>query len=194
MKKVFITIGLIATTAIGWGQSLWLNGGTTINGTKSFDMFCGGTDGNKIGGYFMLGIGEGDYELTGAEDYTGYVSISQANSWGDPIVGYGTKTGLFIFGGGVIIGIKNNDEKINKDWLLVGLEGGSDGPIYQVRFDPYYILGNGNYAIADPSIEPTKVFNLRGQYVKELNHVLLGVGGVVGSHPGFTLNLGLKIS
>jgi hypothetical protein len=193
MKKIIFVIGLLTFGVTGWSQDVWLNLGTSFNGTKSFDMFCGITDTKKIGGYFTIGIAEGDYELTGVDDYTDYITINEANSWGDPVVGYGTKTGLFILGGGVLVGIHNHDEKISEDWLMVGLEGGNDGPIYQIRYDPTYILGNGNYALVDETKEPTRVFNLRCQYIKEYKNVLLGCGGLIGTHPGVTFNLGVRI-
>jgi hypothetical protein len=191
---IWLLMGLFLPIS-GMTQGLWINLGTTINGTKSFDGFFGFT-GQKVGGYFMFGIGEGDYELTPAEDYTGIVSIGQANSWGDPIIGYGTKTGLTVFGGGLIVGLDKKKEGEYEDgvnWILFGIEGGTDGPIYQIRRDPYYILGGGLYSIEDPSISPTKVVNARIQYVRDLNNVLLGIGGVVGSHPGVTLNIGYRI-
>lgn len=195
VHKILGTFLLMVLTSSVFAQSLWINLGTSLNGTKSFDGFFG-LSGKRVGGYFMFGIGEGDYELTGAEDYTRFVSIGQANAWGDPIRGYGTKTGLTILGGGLMF---TPDKEVEgetfspSNWILVGLEGGTDGPIYQIRHDPLYILGNGTYAIEDPSKSPTKVFNVRLQYVKDINNFLLGAGAVLGSHSGLTMNIGYRI-
>ena len=194
-RNSFLLIGLLLSiSGFAQVQSLWINLGTTANGTGSFDGFFGLT-GEKAGGYLMFGIGEGDYEVTPAEDYTGFVSVGQANAWGDPIIGYGSKTGLVVWGGGLMINLNNQKKEEPAkpvDWILFGLEGGSDGPIYQIRRDPSYILGGGTYALEDPYKSPTKLFNVRAQYVRDLDKLLLGIGGVIGSHPGLTLNIGYR--
>jgi hypothetical protein len=193
-------LGLLSTSQISFSQ-LWMSAGTSINDTQPLEMAMGyywepqaeGSLFPRTGIYMNFGFGEGDYEMMGAKYYS-TVSQSEANGWGDDIVGYQSAGGLFYFGGGLMAGLNNPDseDKIGH-WLLLGGEVGGDGPIQQVRHDPMGILGGGTYAI-DSNMAPTEYATLRLQYLADISNWLFGVGYLFGTHSGVTFQIGYDIT
>ena len=161
---------------------MWISAGTSLNNTQPLEMAIGYYWNSKTeesllprsGIYINFGIGEGDYEMMGAEYYS-TVSQADANEWGDAVVGYQSSGGLFYFGGGFMAGL-NNPESSDKigHWLLLGGEIGNDGPIQQVRNDPTGILGGGTYAI-DSNLAPTEYATIRLQYFIDISKFTIGL-------------------
>jgi hypothetical protein len=200
MRTMLSCALIVISTQIMSGQFL-MTAGTTMNDTKSFEMMIGGWKNvadttislPRIGGYMSFGVGgEGDYEMMGAKYYSN-ITAAESSGWGDEVVGYQSAGGLFYFGAGLIFGIyKPTDASKMGHFIMVGAEGGNDGPIQQVRDDPSGILGGGTYAI-DSTRKPTPYGAMRIQYFADFSNFLVGFGYVLGTHPGVTLHLGLDI-
>lgn len=200
MKTSFLLAFFMVSTQIMLAQ-FPMTIGTTMNETGSFEMLFGGwkdvTDTTislpRIGGYMSFGVGgEGDYEMMGAKYYSN-ITAAEASGWGDEIIGYQSAGGLFYFGAGLIFGINEpKDETKMAHFIMVGAEGGNDGPIHQVRNDPTGILGGGTYAI-DSTRKPTSYGAFRVQYFADFSNFLVGIGYVMGTHPGVSLHLGLDV-
>lgn len=195
LKSLLTAVALVMSAQMS--AQLWMTGGTSINEIVPFEMIFGSWTTPRdtsialprIGGYMSLGFGKSEYETMGARYYSN-ISQSEANGWGDPIVGYQSAAGMVIFGAGVILGLNEPEAGKTGHFIVGGIEGGGDGPIQQVRRDPSGILGNGTYAI-DSSKQPNRTFNLRTQYFAEFSEgFLLGAGFVFGSHTGVSLHVG----
>ena len=188
--------GILFFVSSSMSAQLWITAGTSINEILPFEMIVGGwmpqanPDMNlaRIGGYMSIGVGRSEYEVMGARYYSN-ISQSEANGWGDPIIGYQSPSGMLSMGAGVILGLNEPEADRVGHFIIGGIEGGGDGPIQQVRRDPTGILGNGTYAISSTK-GANHTFNFRTQYFADLSNLLIGAGFVLGTHSGVTLHLG----
>lgn len=196
MRTDFLFALCLISAQAGWSQ-VPMTLGTTMNETGSFELTIGGWTNvadsasffPRIGGYGIVGFGEGDYAMTGARYYSNITS-GQANGWGDPVIGYQSAGGLNYFGAGLLFGINEpKDESGSLHFIMVGFERGNDGPIQEVRSDPTGILGGGTYAI-DSTKEPTSYNATRIQYLADFSSFLVGFGYILGTHPGVTFHVG----